>query len=205
MQAALLVWIWMPQAAISQSKLASIAMTKPFLNQIKWLALGVAALCLSLWLLGATVRASELLVNQGQANIQLIQNYYAAYAEGDLNKVKRFFAPNVVWRIPGHHPLAGEKRGADEVAAFFAQLGKGNFKADPIFFQAQGDYVVDIHRGWSNVADGGTQVDQLFTLMFKIDKGKIVEAQNFLSDQHQADEFFWRVYPLKPLPDRLAQ
>jgi uncharacterized protein len=184
-------------------------MSKPLINLIKFFAFGLAALCISLyislWFLGETVIASEPGMSQEQANIQVIQDYYAAYAAGDLGKIKSFFAPNVIWRIPGHHPLAGEKQGADEVAAFFTQLGKGNFKADPIFFQAQGDYVVDIHRGWSNVEDGGTQVDQLFTLMFKIENGKIVEAQNFLSNQHQADEFFWRVYPLKPLPDRLAQ
>ncbi|MBD2463479.1 nuclear transport factor 2 family protein [Oscillatoria sp. FACHB-1407] len=149
--------------------------------------------------------ANDAPTSQEQANVQLIQDYYAAYAEGDLEALKNFFAPNIVWRIPGHHPLAGEKRGVDEVIAFFTQLAQGNFQADPIFFQAQGDYVVDIHRGWSNVEDGGTQVDQLFTLMFKVENGKIVEAQNFLTDQHQADAFFWRTYPLKPLPDRLAQ
>lgn len=148
---------------------------------------------------------NESSMSQEQANIQIIQDYYAAYAKGDLNKVNSFFATDIVWRIPGRHPLAGEKRGVDEVAAFFTQLSKGKFRAEPIFFQAQGDYVVDVHRGWSNVEDGGTQVDQLFTLMFTIKNGKIVEAQNFLTDQHQADEFFWRVYPLKPLPERLAQ
>ncbi|WP_228021232.1 nuclear transport factor 2 family protein [Vasconcelosia minhoensis] len=171
----------------------------------KLLMLGLAALCISFLTLGQTGLASESDISQEQANIQVIQDYYAAYAEGDLEKIKSFFAPDIVWRIPGHHPLAGEKQGPDEVAAFFTQLDKGNFQADPIFFQSQGDYVVDIHRGWSNVEDGGAQVDQLFTLMFKIENGKIVEAQNFLSDQHQADDFFWRVYPLKPLPERLAQ
>lgn len=171
----------------------------------KLLLLGLAALCISFLALGQVGMADESNMSQEQANIQLIQDYYAAYAEEDIEKVKSFFAPDIVWRIPGHHPLAGEKQGPDEVAAFFTQLGKGNFRADPIFFQAQGDYVVDIHRGWSNVEDSATQVDQLFTLMFKIENGKIVEAQNFLSDQYQADEFFWRVYPLKPLPERLAQ
>lgn len=171
----------------------------------KLLLLGLATLCISFLTLGQIGMADETDMSQEQANIQLIQDYYAAYAEGELEKIKSFFAPDIVWRIPGHHPLAGEKQGPDEVAAFFTQLGKGNFKADPIFFQAQGDYVVDIHRGWSNVEDSGTQVDQLFTLMFKVENGQIVEAQNFLSNQHQADEFFWRVYPLKPLPERLAQ
>lgn len=171
---------------------------------IKLLALALTTFCIVGWTIGEKVMAQPA-QNQEQTNIQLIKNYYTAYATGDLNQIRSFFAPNVVWRIPGHHPLAGEKRGADEVIAFFTQLAKGKFKADPLFFQAQGNYVVDIHRGWSNVADRGSQVDQLFALMFKIENGKITEAQNFLTDQHQADAFFWRVFPLKPLPARLAQ
>lgn len=174
----------------------------------KLIAFMLAAACVAGLLLNPQLsmsnpspKASE---STEQANTQLIKDYYAAYAAGDLNKIKSFFAPNIVWRIPGHHPLAGEKRGPDEVAAFFTQLGKGKFKADPIFFQAQGDYVVDIHRGWSNVEDKGSQVDQLYTLLFTIKNGKIIEAQNFVTDQYQADDFFWRMYPLKPLPARLA-
>jgi hypothetical protein len=27
---------------------------------------------------------------------------------------------------------------------------------------------------------------------------------NFCADQHQADRFFWKLYPLKPIPARLA-
>ncbi|WP_309085433.1 nuclear transport factor 2 family protein [Chelativorans sp.] len=138
------------------------------------------------------------------ANIQVIRNYYQAYATGDPEAVRPFLSEDVVWRIPGHHPLAGEKRGRDEVVAFFRELAKGGFKAEPIFFQADGDLVVDIHRGWSNMGEG-PQIDQLYALMFRIENGLIVEATNFLTDMHQSDAFFWANYPLKPLPGRLAE
>lgn len=141
---------------------------------------------------------------QEDRNIQLIRDYYAAYATGNPEAVRPYLAPNVVWRIPGHHPLAGEKRGRDEVIAFFRGLAKGNFKAEPIFFQTQGDLVVDIHRGWSNVGSG-PEVDQLYALMFRVHDGKIVEVQNFLTDMYSSDAFFWAHYPLKPLPNRLAE
>lgn len=141
--------------------------------------------------------------SQEDRSIQLIKNYYAAYAKGDPELLRPYLAEDVVWRIPGHHPLAGEKRGRDEVIAFFRGLAKGKFKAEPIFFQAQGDLVVDIHRGWSNVGSG-PEVDQLYTLMFRIRDGRIAEAQNFLTDVYSSDAFFWAHYPLKPLPERLA-
>jgi hypothetical protein len=45
---------------------------------------------------------------------------------------------------------------------------------------------------------------QLWALLFRIENGRIVEAVNFPGDQHAADAFFWRVYALKPIPDRLS-
>ncbi|MER8399892.1 hypothetical protein [Mesorhizobium sp. M1348] len=89
------------------------------------------------------------------------------------------------------------------MVAFFRGLADGKFKAEPIFFQAQGDLVVDVHRGWSNVGSG-PEIDQLYALMFRIKDGKIAEAQNFLTDMYQSDAFYWAHYPLTPLPGRLA-
>ncbi|MEE4537153.1 MAG: nuclear transport factor 2 family protein [Erythrobacter sp.] len=139
-----------------------------------------------------------------QANVQLIQDYYAAYATGDPEAVRPFLHEEVVWRIPGHHPMAGDKEGPDEVIAFFTGLARGNFGAEPMFFQAQGDMVVDIHRGFSQVG-AEPEVDQLYALMFRIEDGQIIEAQNFLTDMYESDRFFWAHYPLKPLPNRLAE
>lgn len=139
-----------------------------------------------------------------EANVQLIQDYYAAYATGDPEAVRPFLHEDVVWKIPGHHPMAGDKRGPDEVIAFFDGLAAGNFGAEPIFFQAQDDLVVDIHRGFSQVGEA-PEVDQLYALMFRIEDGLIVEAQNFLTDMYESDAFFWAHFPLKPLPDRLAE
>ncbi|OHV85122.1 hypothetical protein LCM4573_04385 [Rhizobium sp. LCM 4573] len=158
------------------------------------MAAGVALLLVS----------SNAVAQSSDANIQIIRDYYAAYATGNPEAIRPFLAENIVWRIPGHHPLAGEKRGADEVIAFFTGLARGRFKAEPIFFQAQDDLVVDIHRGWSNIGSG-PEIDQLYALMFRIENGKIVEATNFLTDMHQSDAFYWAHYPLKPLPERLAE
>ena len=150
-----------------------------------------------------TMAASASADPQEDQNIQVIRDYYAAYATGNPEAVRPYLAPDVVWRIPGHHPLAGEKRGQEEVIAFFRGLAKGKFKAEPLFFKAQGNLVVDVHRGWSNVGMG-PEVDQLYALMFRVRGGKIVEAQNFLTDMYASDAFFWAQYPLKPLPERLA-
>jgi ketosteroid isomerase-like protein len=138
-----------------------------------------------------------------EENRKLIVDYYAAYGSGDMGKVADFFADDIEWHIPGHHPLAGTKKGKAEVAAFFAELGKSNFSAELLALVADENWVVDMHRGWSN-REGETNVDTIWVLAFRIEDGKIREARNFSFDQAAADAFFWQAYPMKPLPERLA-
>lgn len=137
-------------------------------------------------------------------NIILMQKFYAAYATHDAEKIGSFFADDIVWRIPGRHPLSGEKQGKKEVMAFFDQLARANFKAEPLFFGANDQYVVDVHRGWSN-AEGHPNVDTTWALLFRIENGKIAEATNLSADQHAADNFFWSFYSLAPIPERLSK
>ncbi|MCE4557970.1 nuclear transport factor 2 family protein [Roseateles cellulosilyticus] len=135
------------------------------------------------------------------SNLQRVQAFFAAYASNDVAGVRAVMADDIAWTIPGHHSLAGTKRGVEEVLAFFHQLAKANFKAEPMVIAEQGDYVIDHHRGWSEEAGG---LDLTWCLVFRFEGGKIKEVTNYCSDQHQADIFFWKVYPLKSIPGRLA-
>jgi ketosteroid isomerase-like protein len=135
------------------------------------------------------------------SNLQKIQAFFTAYAAKNVAGVREVMANDITWTIPGHHPLAGTKRGIDEVLAFFDQLGKANFKAQPLVVVENGDYVIDHHRGWSEEAGG---LDLTWCLVFRFEGGKIKEVINFSADQHLADLFFWKVYQLKPIPGRLA-
>lgn len=138
-------------------------------------------------------------------NVALVQRFFAAYAANDFTTMReQILADDVTWRIPGHHPLAGVKRGADEIVAYFAQLPKARFQADPIVVAAEGDYVIDVHRGWADYEDA--TLDMSWVLVYRIEEGRIADVQNFAADQHAADLFFWRVWgdELKPVPDRLA-
>ena len=138
-------------------------------------------------------------------NIALVQRFFAAYAANDFTTMReQILAEDVTWRIPGHHPLAGVKRGATEIIAYFAQLPKAHFQADPIVIAAEGNYVIDVHRGWARYEDAA--LDMSWVLVYRIENGRIADVQNFAADQHAADLFFWRVWgdELKPVPDRMA-
>ncbi|QYR23037.1 hypothetical protein KZ483_08985 [Paenibacillus sp. sptzw28] len=69
--------------------------------------------------------------------------------------------------------------------------------------EANDTYVVDLHRGWGEY--DGHKIDLNWIITVKIENGKIVEAYNYIADQHQVDDFFWKVYPLKPIPERLEE
>lgn len=135
------------------------------------------------------------------SHLDTIQAFFTAYANQDVAAVRDVMADDIVWRIPGHHPLAGPKTGVDEVLAFFDQLAKAGFQAEPKVIAEHGDYVVDHHRGWSTA---GTGLDLTWCLVFRFEGGKIKEVTNFCEDQHQADLFFHSIFRLKPIPERLA-
>ena len=135
------------------------------------------------------------------SNLSKINDFFSAYASKNVAAVAAVMSEEIIWRIPGHHPLAGEKRGITEVLAFFDQLAKAGFQAEPLVVAEHGDYVVDHHRGWSSVGSG---LDLKWCLVFRFDGGRIKEVTNFCEDQHKADLFFHEVYKLKPIPERLA-
>ncbi|PWK83638.1 hypothetical protein C8D88_11094 [Lentzea atacamensis] len=149
--------------------------------------------------LAATAIAAPAAHAREHPNVTLIRRYYEAYGSGDLESLRPFFAADIRWTIPGHHPLSGTKVGASEVLAFFGQLARSGFRAEILFLAADGEWVVDMHRGWSTTPAG---LDITWTLAYRIRGGKIVEAVNFAADQHAADAFFWRQYPLAPIPGR---
>ncbi|MEV0145040.1 MULTISPECIES: nuclear transport factor 2 family protein [unclassified Nonomuraea] len=135
--------------------------------------------------------------------IEAIGRFFTAYAADDLDGIAQVLAEDVQWTIPGHHPLSGVKHGVEEVVAFFTQLAKSGFQADPMFLEANEEYVVDVHRGWTT--EGIGKVDTLWALVWHFNAdGKVDKVVNLSADQHQMDAFVWSNYPLAPLPDRLG-
>lgn len=138
-------------------------------------------------------------------NLALVQRFYECYANHDLDAMREeVLAEDVTWLIPGHHPLAGVKRGAEEIVAFFETLAEANFQAEVISLSASDDWVVDLHRGWGERGD--LSLDLVWVLAYRIEDGRIKEVRNFAQDQHAADAFFWGVWSerLRPLPERLV-
>jgi ketosteroid isomerase-like protein len=142
-------------------------------------------------------------MNVKDPKIEAIERFFAAYAANDLDGIAQVLREDVQWTIPGHHPLSGVKHGVEEVVAFFTQLAKSGFQAEPLFLEANEEYVVDVHRGWTT--EGVGKVDTLWALVWHFDAdGKVDRVVNLSGDQHQMDTFVWNNYALAPIPARLG-
>lgn len=130
---------------------------------------------------------------ESHPNLTLINNFFKAYGENDLNAIKNILAEDVKWHIPGKHPLSGTKTGVDQVLAFFKKLNKAALKAEPIVMGVNDKYVIDCHRNWSD-AENGKNLDSMSCLLWRIENNKIVEVFNFPQDQHIVDTFFSTLY-----------
>jgi ketosteroid isomerase-like protein len=155
-----------------------------------------------------------------QANLDLVTRMYACFNADDMETIRReIFAPDLVWNLPGHHPLSGTKNGSEEVLQFFLALRRANIRVtlDPASDPATGidtfgdSTVVEVHRGQGeftvNDAGGGQTTYRLNALNcthYHVANGRIDRVQVYISDQHTVDQFFNAVYQLKPIPDRLA-
>jgi uncharacterized protein len=130
---------------------------------------------------------------ENNTNIQIVQNLFEAYGKNDLEGIRQVLADDIQWHIPGRHPLSGTKNGIDEVMNLFKELGKAGFKAEVMILAANDNYVIDAHRGWSNVTSG-ENVDLNWVLFYQIENNKIKRVINFAGDQPLADEFFTKSY-----------
>lgn len=153
-------------------------------------------------------------------NIVLVRRMYECFNRNDMDTIRReIFAPNLVWNLPGRHPLAGTKHGADEVLAFFSQLVKANIQVtlDPASDPNTGvdtfgeSTVVEVHRGHGTTmvrdATGNetpVSLNAYNCTHYHIENGQIARVQVYISDQYAVDNFFCAVYRYKPIPDRLV-
>ena len=128
-------------------------------------------------------------MSQQHPNLQLINSFFRAYADNDLEAIKQILSPEIEWVIPGRHSLSGTKVGVEEVLSYFKQLHVYSFQAKPIVMGLNDDYIIDCHLNWSN-RENGENIQGMSCLLWKITDGKISKVYNFPEDQHMIDAFF---------------
>lgn len=138
------------------------------------------------------------------SNVEVVHKMYGCFKSGDMETLKNeVFAPDIVWHLPGHHPLAGTKNGVGEVLAFFGKLRSLGAQVTPLEMGELGNGgVAEIYR--AHASTEGAEMQAFNCNYYTIKDGKITEVQVLMADQHNYDNFIWAAVQLKPLPDRLA-
>jgi len=137
-------------------------------------------------------------------NVEIVHKMYQCFRGGDMETLKNeVLAEDVVWHVPGHHPLAGVKHGIGEVLAFFGALRKLGAQVTPLGMgELSNGAVAEIYEAHGEVE--GAKLNAFNCNYYTIKDGKIAEVRVIMGDQHNYDAFIWTGVALKPLPDRLA-
>ncbi len=126
------------------------------------------------------------------ANVTLTRDTYAAIAKGDLDFIRNeLLADGVVFHVPGHGPLGGERQGKDEVVQFVAQLNErtgGDLKVDPYAILANDEYSVALVRIRGD--RDGKALEDTGVHVFRIVDGKVAERWSYPGDLYKTDDFF---------------
>ena len=138
------------------------------------------------------------------SNLEIVEKMYQCFKNSDLETLKNeVFTEDLEWNLPGHNPIAGTKKGINEVLGFLGSLRKLGINVTPLGMGEIGeDSVAEFYQGEGEV--NGVQLNALNCNRYKIRDGKIAEVQVFMSDQHGYDAFCWEAFKLKAIPERLA-
>jgi len=127
-----------------------------------------------------------------QENEAQAREAYAAFAAGDLDKVKSVFHPDIVWHLSGNSPLARDYKGIDDVIGLFTTMFSetdGTFSNTLEEVVANEDTVVVISR--VHAERQGKSIDAKQVAVYRNDAdGKVTDATFYGDDTTQFDAFF---------------
>jgi uncharacterized protein len=133
---------------------------------------------------------------------EYVKEAYAALASGDMEKIKQYWADEMVWQVPGHNRLSGWYFGRDEFLAFMGTVGQlsGNsFRMENIAGQVvvTGEYSADITRNRGNRADQTDKtmdIEVVHVLRWK--DGKVIAGKGAIfGDGATEYDQFWSSSP----------
>ncbi|MGH9655779.1 MAG: nuclear transport factor 2 family protein [Bryobacteraceae bacterium] len=118
-----------------------------------------------------------------QDNTHLVQDAYAAFGRGDIPAVLGYLTDDVEWYAAGPKelPLAGTRRGRQQVSEFFKDLNESEeiLAFEPQEFIAEGDTVVALLRYRVRVKATGRIVETDLMHVFTVRNGKVSRLRQF--------------------------
>ena len=119
-----------------------------------------------------------------QANVQKVQEIYAAFGKGDIKTITSSLAEDVDWQTigPPVFPHAGPHHGPKEVEQFFGKI-MSTFdvkKFEPREFIAEGDKVVVLGSIGGNIKPTGKSYEAEWAMVWSFRNGKVVKWREYI-------------------------
>lgn len=124
--------------------------------------------------------------------IDVVGQYGAAMAAGDMEALAATFGADAVWHQPGSNQLSGDHVGPAAIVAHlgrFMQLSGGTFALEPESVTESGDLVSMTVRFHAR-RDGQDDLDQHGVDVFRVAGDRIVEVW-LISEDQAAEDRFW--------------
>ncbi|MFN2188895.1 MAG: nuclear transport factor 2 family protein [Candidatus Promineifilaceae bacterium] len=132
---------------------------------------------------------------------------YGALASGDINRIRDYWAEDMVWQVPGHNPLSGWYFGLDEFLAFMGEVGRmsdNSFRMEPIAGRVlvSGEYSADLTRNQGHRAgehNKSMDIEVVHVLRWK--DGKVIAGKGAIfGDGTTEYDQFWSRSPVVTPP-----
>jgi uncharacterized protein len=138
------------------------------------------------------------------SNVDVILKMYEYFGTGQLDRIRtELMHPDIAWRMPGHHPLAGAHHGGEQAMAFLGQVVRAGVQFDQVHFGELDDgTVVERHMGHAKLDSEAVELPSMTA--YRIEGGQIAEVQVYSAAQHELDRYMWAVAPLRPIDSRMV-
>jgi ketosteroid isomerase-like protein len=145
---------------------------------------------------------------------ELVGKAYEALMTGDTDRIKEYWAEDMVWLVPGHNPLSGWYHSLDAFLGFMGQVGalsNNSFNMESIAVTVTGEYSADVTRnigyraGFNegNASKPYTKLDIDVVHVLRWRNGKVIEGRGAIfGDGTNEYDQFWS--PFGPDGERLA-
>ena len=114
------------------------------------------------------------------------------YRQGNADRARDFWAPDIVWRVDGQGPLSGERVGADRIFAYHAELlrrSNGTFRQHLLALLSSGGPLVEAHLR-TTAERGHRRLDIPTMLVFELRGGRLQALTEIPGDQAAWDAFW---------------
>ena len=133
-----------------------------------------------------------------QKNQEIVDAFFEAYKKHDMKAIRKVMADNVTWYFEGQNPMAGVKKGVEEVVEFFDIMAKIMEKSRPeidkLIVADNERYFIECQHSRTHRQDDNN-LDHYTTVLWTIENGKIIEGRHFFADPQAVDKYFSAVAP----------